>query len=425
MKADGTSADGPSLTVTDMKPRVLYITHRVPFPPDRGDRIRTWNVLKFLTQRAHVDLICLTDEPVTAETRSTLQHLTSRLAFVPHSGRSRYLRGALSLLCGRTATEGLFESRSVRSVVREWSARTMYTAAMASSSGIAQYLQSPLLPCCRRVWVDLIDVDSQKWLDYAQSSRFPMSLIYRLEGTRLRSLESRLADSVDRLLVVSEAERQLFTDFCAGAPVQAVGNGVDTEYFSPLTTDAAPHSCVFVGVMDYLPNRDAVKWFAAAVWPTIRQRYPDSVFRIVGRNPTADVLALNNQPGIEVVGAVPDVRDWLHRSRCVVVPLRIARGVQNKVLEAMACGRPIVCSSAPLKGLQVEPGLQLLQADAPDDWIRQIENVFDDNCLAEELGMAASAWVQLNHRWNSCLEPLMDMIGTDYSEPEHEIGVGS
>ncbi|MEZ6132853.1 MAG: TIGR03087 family PEP-CTERM/XrtA system glycosyltransferase [Planctomycetaceae bacterium] len=408
-----------------MKPRVLYITHRVPWPPDRGDRIRTWNILKFLSQRADVDLICLADEPVTTETRNALHSVTSRLAIVPHSGKRRYLRGALSLASGRTVTEGLFESRMLRSLVRVWGRKTDYTAAMASSSGIARYLQKPLLPNVGRVWIDLIDVDSQKWLDYSRSARLPMSLIYGMEGRRLRRLETELASSTDRLLVVSDAERELFRDFCPTAPIQAIGNGVDTEYFSPANATVTPHSCVFVGVLNYLPNSDAARWFAEHVWTKVRERFPDAVFRIVGKNPTPEVLSLNAVPGIEVIGPVPDVRPWLNESTCVVVPLRIARGVQNKVLEAMACGRPTVCSPAPLKGLQVESGLHLLQADSIDEWVSHITTVFEDRCRAEELGMAASAWVQLNHRWKTCLEPLSEMMETVRSEPEYGIEVGS
>ena len=400
-----------------MKPRVLYITHRVPWPPDRGDRIRTWNILKFLAQTADVDLICLADEPVAPETRSALENVTKRLAFVPHSGKARYVRGAISLAAGRTVTEGLFESRMARSVVRQWSINTTYTAAMASSSGIARYVLPPVLKSCGRVWIDLIDVDSQKWLDYSESARFPMSAVYGLEGKRLRTLETQIAENVDRMLVVSAAERELFTNFCPSAPIQAIGNGVDTEYFAPMKTETVPRSCVFVGVLNYLPNSDAVKWFSTNVWPKVRERYPDGVFRIVGKSPTPEVIALNELPGVEVVGPVPDVRPWLHQSECVVVPLRIARGVQNKVLEAMACGRPVVCSSSPLKGLDVEPGLQLLQADSTDEWVSSISDVFDDRCRADELGIAASAWVQLNHRWNACLEPLIEMIHSEQTRP--------
>lgn len=325
------------------------------------------------------------------------------------------------MACGGTVTEGLFESPMLQSVIREWAKHTTYTAALASSSGIARYIHKPILNNVGRVWIDLIDVDSQKWMDYSASASFPMSVIYGMEGRRLRKLEKDLAAKSDRLLVVSEAERQLFRDFCDDAPIQAIGNGVDTEYFAPTPTEVTPRTCVFVGVLNYLPNADAVKWFSSIVWPKVRQRFPDAVFRIVGKSPTAEVQALAELPGIEVVGPVPDVRPWINGSSCVVVPLRIARGVQNKVLEAMACGRPIVCSPAPLNGLAVEPGLHLMQADSEEQWVDSIASVFEDKCRAEEFGMAAGAWVQLNHRWGSCLEPLREMIETSSSEREIEV----
>lgn len=407
-----------------MKAQILYITHRVPWPPDRGDRIRTWNILKYLSARADVDLICLADEPVSRETRIALQDVTRRLAIVPHGGKLRYLRGAMSMACGGTVTQGLFESSVVRSVVRQWANRADYSATLASSSGIAEYLQSAELSNVRHAWVDLIDVDSQKWLDYARSSRFPMSVVYETEGRRLRELEMRLAQQTERMLVVSDAERELFRDFCPGAPIQAMGNGVDTEYFVPITTQPKPRTCVFVGVLNYLPNTDGVKWFAKEIWPQVRDKFSDAEFRVVGKNPPSDIEALDKLPGVSVVGPVPDVRPWLNESSCVVVPLRIARGVQNKVLEAMACGRPIICSSEPLKGLAVESGLQLIAADEPTEWVDGISKVFTDSCHAEELGMAASAWVQLNHRWNSCLQPLDEIVDTTTSEPEREIEVG-
>ena len=170
---------------------------------------------------------------------------------------------------------------------------------------------------------------------------------------------------------------------------------------------------MFVGVMNYKPNADAVIWFVKNVWPNIRTRFPQASFRIVGKSPGADVQALAAVPGVEVTGSVPDVRPWLHRSACAVVPLQIARGVQNKVLEAMSCGRPVICSSAPLKGLAAEPGIHLLQADSAEEWVREITRVFEDPTLQQELGMAGSAFVQLNHSWDHCLSFLDRMLEAD------------
>ncbi|MCA9048222.1 MAG: TIGR03087 family PEP-CTERM/XrtA system glycosyltransferase [Planctomycetaceae bacterium] len=422
-----------------MKPRLLYVTHRVPWPPDRGDRIRTWNLLKFLAERADVDLLCLADEPVSSETTEALQSVTRRLAVIPHSGRLRWIRGAASLAAGRTVTEGLFRNPAADAVIRTWCANTGYSAALASSSGVARYVLPPVARGIRRVWIDLIDVDSRKWLDYSRSSRFPMSLIYGLESRRLRRLECDLAKAVDRLLVVSEPECDVFRSFCPQGPIQAIGNGVDTDYFSicPPTSDpptadqnennvqpAAP-KCVFVGVLNYLPNADAVVWFADNVWPRLRKRFPSAEFDIVGKHPAPEVAALQDRPGINVVGPVPDVRPYLQRASCVVVPLRIARGVQNKVLEAMSAGRPVVCSPAPLKGLEaaavdggstandrdsLQAGKHLLKAETTEEWVEAVTAVFEDAALAQELGTAAASWVRTHHRWEQCLSPLQELL---------------
>ena len=393
-----------------MTSRILYVTHRVPYPPDRGDRIRTWNVLKFLAGRASVDLACLADEPASDDTLQELRKVTNQLAVVPHSGGGRYVHGAFSMLRGRTMTEGLFESPALTSVLRAWSRRTTYDAVLASSSGVARYLFPPCINADTKRWVDLIDVDSQKWLDYSRAASFPMSLVYRTEGRRLRTVECRLAAACDRLLVVSEAERDLFRAFCPTDLIAAVSNGVDSAYFSPQPgTASEAHSCAFVGVMNYKPNADAAIWFAQHVWPQIRERYPDTRFYVVGKSPTPEVRGLQAIGGIEVTGSVPDVRPWLMRATCAVVPLQIARGVQNKVLEAMACGRPVICSPEPLKGLTAEPGVHLLRADSAVEWITALSRVFDDRQMQHNLGAAARHWVQQHYSWNSALAMLNEI----------------
>lgn len=393
-----------------MTERILYVTHRVPYPPDRGDRIRTWNVLRFLAGRADIDLACLADEPASDDTLQELRKVTNQLALVPHSGRVRYVRGAISMLRGRTVTEGLFASPALASVIREWSSKTAYDAVLASSSGVACYLFPPCVNAPTKRWVDLIDVDSQKWLDYARAAKFPMSVVYRTEGQRLRTIECRLATTCDRLLVVSEAERDLFRSFCRTDRIAAVSNGVDYEYFAPqLGTASEAHSCAFVGVMNYKPNADAAIWFAQNVWPQIRQEYPDAKFYVVGKSPTSDVQALNAIGGIEVTGSVPDVRPWLMRATCAIVPLQIARGVQNKVLEAMACGRPVICSQEPLKGLAAVPGVHLLRADSAAEWVTSIQRIFNDQQLQSSLGDSASHWVREHYSWNSALAALNEL----------------
>jgi len=228
-------------------PDVLCLTHRVPFPPDKGDRIRTFHILRYLSQRANVHLACLADEPVDAQVRTALQKLIRTLAIVPLGRWSRHLRTLGSLLMGRTASEGAFSAPELRAVVRAWCRQTRFHAVLASASSLVPYLRLPEL-CGIPAVVDLIDVDSQKWLDYAAASGAPRSWLYRLEGRRLRQLERRLPSWARAVTLVSDAEAALYRQFCTAGPVCAIGNGVDLDYFQPQQAATGP-KCIFVGTI--------------------------------------------------------------------------------------------------------------------------------------------------------------------------------
>ena len=416
------------------RPRLLYLAHRVPHPPNRGDRIRTYHLLRHLSQHADVSLACLADEPVSEETHRELNRLCVRVGIVPVEKRLRWLRAGRSLLRGRTISEGAFQSPGLTRLLNDWGATTRFDATLASSSALAPYLQLPALSSAKAN-VDLIDVDSQKWLDYAAATRGPKTWLYRLEGQRMRTLEASLATWAQRLLVVSEAEADIFRAFCPNSPITALANGVDVDYFQPslvegrgsrvegsdirqptsvlpstLNPQPSTTSCVFVGALDYKPNIDGAIWFCRNVWPRIRHQKPNAVICLVGREPTREVRALAEIPGVEVIGTVPDVRPYLAEAAVVVVPLQIARGVQNKVLEAMAMGKAIVAAPEPIVGLQVESGVHLLRASNVDEWVSQVTELFDDASLRDELGTAALAYVTAYHRWEQCLESLPRLL---------------
>jgi sugar transferase (PEP-CTERM/EpsH1 system associated) len=384
------------------------VTHRVPFPPDKGDRIRTYHILRYLSQRANVHLICLADEPVATTTRSALADLTTQLAIVPLGRWARRVRALGSLLVGRTASEGAFRSPALDAVLRKWCSQTRFHAVFASASSLVPYLRLPELRA-RPAVVDLIDVDSQKWLDYATASRGPRSWLYRLEGHRLRRLEQSLPTWARAVTLVSEAEADLYRGFCAPGPVHAVGNGVDLDYFEP-QLPASGSTCVFVGALDYRPNVDGARWFCREVWPELRRRCPDARVGLVGRNPVPAVCRLGATPGVDVVGQVPDVRPYLARASVAIVPLQIARGVQNKVLEAMAMEKAVVASPAALEGLGVKAGVHLLTASTIPEWVGGIRCLFADVDWRQRLGSAARLFVEENHRWTRCLESLGGLL---------------
>ena len=391
------------------RPDVLYLAHRVPYPPDKGDRIRTYQILRWLSERAAVHLACLADEPVDPSTFDALGRLAERVSIVPIGPWSRHMGAFRSLVGGGTATVGAFASRALATVVEAWGRETRFHVALASASSMAPYLQLPSLRETPAV-IDLMDVDSQKWFDYAASSRWPRAWLYRLEGRRLRRMERELATRVRGLLLSSTAEEALFRTSVGNGPVHAVNNGVDLEYFHLLEPASGPR-CVFVGALDYRPNVDAACWFCREAWPLVLRRRPEARVAFVGRRPVAAVNELGRLPGVEVVGQVADVRPAMSQASVVVAPLRIARGVQNKVLEGLATGKATVASPAALCGVRAIPGEHLLAASTPDEWAEAILRLFDSPELRAQLGTAGRRYVEENHRWERCLEPLADLLG--------------
>jgi polysaccharide biosynthesis protein PslH len=406
------------------KPDVLFLAHRVPYPLDKGDRIRTFHILRFLARRAKVHLACLADEPVTEEAVAALTGICHRLHIVPLGHKTRLLRALGSLVCGRTITQGAFSSAGLRRVLLQWTKETKFHAAMASASSMAPYLRLRELANIPAV-LDLMDVDSEKWLDYSRARSWPLSWVFRTEGRRLRRLEQDMSHWARAVLLVSEAEADVFRSFCPWPGVHAVSNGVDLDYFQPQAEPPATQACVFVGALDYYPNVDAALWFCREVWPSIHQRQPQATFLLVGRRPAAAVQRLADIPGVEIVGQVPDVRPYLAKAAVAVVPLRIARGLQNKVLEAMAMGKAVVASPAALPALHTQPGVHLLAASSPQEWIGAVLDLLDNKALRGQLGTAGQQYVEEHHNWERCLEPLADLVGLSPAGFETTLATGA
>jgi sugar transferase (PEP-CTERM/EpsH1 system associated) len=384
--------------------KILYIVHRVPYPPDKGDRIRAYHVARHLARQGELHLACLADEPVAAETLEVLGGLCRRVAVERVGAWSQRLGALASLAAGGTASEGAFRSPALARTLQSWARETRYDVVLASASSMAPYLKLPELRSAPAV-VDLVDVDSQKWLDYAAAGRGPRAWLYRTEGRRLRRLERDLPRWAHAVTLVSEAEADIYRGFCAAGTVEAVTNGVDLDYFRPLPPANEP-ACVFVGALDYRPNVDGACWFCEEVWPAVRQRRPDARFTIVGRRPVPAVRALASLPGVEVAGQVPDVRPHLASAAVAVVPLRIARGVQNKALEAMAAARATVTSPQALAGLRAVPGADLLTAASAAEWVEAVVGLLEDPVRRQQLAAAGRRYVEENHHWDRCLEPL-------------------
>jgi polysaccharide biosynthesis protein PslH len=406
---------GQRMQTARRSPRILYLTHRVPYPPDKGDRIRNYHLIREMSKRGRVWLGCLDDESSTDESLAELQGLCERIAVVPLGGFGRWIQAGFSLLTGGSLSEGAFAHPGLQRALEGWAAETRFDAVVLSASSLAPYLRERRLANTPAI-VDLMDVDSEKWLDFANASRGPKRWLYRLEAARVRKLERQLASWVRAAAVVSQPEADIF-DQVVGQPFATVAtNGVDLEYFQPVDGPVVP-ACAFVGAFDYLPNVDAAVWFAREVWPAVRQQCPLAEFWLIGRKPAPAVQALASLPGVKLIGQVPDVRPHLARAAVAVVPLRLARGIQNKVLEALAMGKPLVASPAALVALKAVPDQHLLEASTPAEWVEAIAGLLANPSRCRELGSAGRRYVEEHHRWETCLQPLLDQIFDRTAQP--------
>ena len=386
---------------------VLFLAHRYPFPPDRGDKIRSYNVLKYIAGTKRVHLLAFADDPRDLD-RGGLAPLTAS-GTVLWRGKSRVRATLEALVHGRAASLTMFDDAAMHAAVTCVLSREAIDTIYVFSGQMAQYVPTGF---AGRVIVDFCDMDSLKFADYAKEARGAMRWLMRREANLLMAYEAATARRADASLFVSAAEAGLLLRDTGAANVLVVENGIDTDFFDPAAafatvTESGP-LIVFTGQMDYRPNVEAVTWFVHAILPAIRSIHPAVRFAIVGRDPAADVRALAGEAVI-VTGEVADVRGWLAAAACVVAPLRIARGVQNKVLEAMAMARPVVASSPAAEGIDHAGAISV--GRGTDGIAAAVIGLLGDRGQADALGRKAREQVRTRYGWAARLAPLDALIG--------------
>lgn len=395
---------------------ILFLAHRVPFPPDRGDKMRSYHLLRHLAGLARVHLATFADDAADLAHADALRPLLAGL-HVEIRTRSRSSAGFAALAGGRAVSVALFDSSTMRAAVDATLSAQDIDTIFAFSGQMAQYVPSSGAP---RFVMDFVDMDSAKFAAYAADGAGPMRWVNRREGRRLFDFERKVAARADVSLFVSEAEAALFRarSGLGVDRVQVLENGIDLDVYDP-AADFAPLGAarpgqgpliVFTGQMDYRPNAEAVTQFATRSLPAIRAAVPTAHFAIVGRNPDAQIRGLADLPGVTVTGAVPDVRSWLVAADVVVAPLRLARGVQNKVLEAMAMARPLVVSPAAHEGIDATPGVHLVVADAADE-ADAVVGLLADPVRARTIAAAGRARIEARYGWPARLAGLAALVG--------------
>jgi len=389
---------------------ILFLAHRTPYPPNKGEKIRSYHILSRLAQTHFVSLVYWLDDPDDVKHAATLHDICRGEVVPVRLNRSAAsFRGLISGVSGKSFSEGYFYSHRFQRIVDEILSRQRYDIVYVFSSVMAQYVRKAREQNCI---VDYVDVDSDKWGQLGRFQKFPWSKLFCLEQRRLGSYELAVSRWAKRILFVSRAEVDLFKAMGAEGQVSVLPNGIDVARASLGETtngrrgelhseNSKPVRILFVGTMNYYPNSDAVLYFVQEVFPLVRQHYPNAIFEIAGRFPPKSVCNLQKVQGVRVLGEVAEVGSLLGRADVSVAPIRIARGVQNKVLEAMAAGVPVVATSEAIRGIEVRDGDEVLVGDDSKTFATQILRVLSDSELREGITHRARCRLLESYSWKN------------------------
>jgi sugar transferase (PEP-CTERM/EpsH1 system associated) len=386
---------------------ILYVCHRFPFPPKRGGKIRPFNMIRHLARSHDVTVCSLVRSDAEAREGEGLAAHCKRYEMVRVHDPVQALRMVVRLPTPVPSSFGFFHSSELARRIRAVAARERFDLIFVHCSSVARYVED-----VRDVpkMLDFGDMDSQKWREYALSRRFPLSLGYGLEGWKLEREEARLAGCFDLCTATTRAEWQTLRDLAPSAATDWFPNGVDSDYFAPSDGRYKPEHIVFVGRMDYYPNQEGVTRFCNEVLPAIRAKRPAVRLHVVGADPSPAIMKLGQQPGITVTGSVPDVRPYLREAALMIAPLNIARGTQNKILEGMAAGVPVVASRVAAGGVDAHSPDHLLVAVSTEEWVVAVERILANPVERERLATAGRARVLSHHAWPQSMRRLDGII---------------
>lgn len=397
---------------------ILFLSHRVPYPPNKGDKIRSFNEIKFLSRRHRISLLCLADNIKDLQYDHEMKKYCHSvdIVFLP-SYRSK-LRSLLYLLSKTPLSLPYFFSKELQSIVFQKLRENPYDLIFVFCSSMAQYVE--YVQHIPKV-IDFVDVDSEKWAQYALHVKFPYTYVYRSESNCLRKYEEFIAKTFQHGFFVSPKEVEDFRNLVYSCPaLTPILSGVDATMFQPSPEPYDPKALVFTGAMDYFANVETMLYFSREILPLIQESIPDVKLYIVGSNPSAEIKKLEkSHSNIIVTGYVEQVQPYVLKSAVFVAPMRIARGINNKILEAMAMGVPVVTSSFGFEGIPAGPGKDIFVEDQPDCFARQVVQLMTDAELRKTVSVNVRKVIEENCNWDKNLEKLENILLEVVSEKEY------
>jgi sugar transferase (PEP-CTERM/EpsH1 system associated) len=389
---------------------ILYLCHRIPYPPDKGDKIRSYHHIKYLSQHHAIYLACLIDDPDDWRYVDPLRSMCRTVEVVGRKGFQEWWRIGSAFLVGQPLSLGAFFVPALQEKVNVILERESIDRIVIFSSPMAEYVKH--VSSIPKI-IDFVDMDSEKWRAYAQIKSFPLSLLYRAEADRLGQYELEMATTCQESLVISQEETHVLRERSNQRVLpKVIPNGVDSEYFS-LASDVqrTKSIIVFTAAMDYFPNIDGAVFFCQKILPRIHQAIPHAQFLIVGRNPVSALRRIaERMPQVQVTGTVPDVRPYLSEAMVAVAPLRIARGVQNKILEAMAMELPVVGTTSAFQGLAVATEHGMHVADDPGEFADAVVKLLGHPERARACGVSARKFVTSHYDWSNILQEFEQIL---------------
>jgi len=427
---------------------ILYLAHRIPYPPNKGDKIRSFNEIKCLSKNHEIHLACLVDDPRDLKYEEDLKQYCKSVSVVSINPWLAKMKSICYLLSGKPLSIPYFYSFRLQKAIDELLSTMDFDVIFCFSSPMAEYLFKSKfrVSCCPtrkaqpKLIMDFVDVDSDKWAQYAKHMGIPKSWIYMIESRRLGRYERKVAENLDHSIFATDAEVKIFRDRNPHIKnISVIAQGVDLDYFSPSFSGSSlthlqssdPHLTpsafnstfktqssklitegpilIFTGAMDYYANVDGVIWFTKEILPLIKEKIPEIQFYIVGSKPAKEVLSLSVD-GVKVTGYVPDTREYFSRASVAVVPLRIARGIQNKILEPMAMGIPVVATPVAFEGIRAEKDQDLLVEGDEERFAGAVVKLLKEEALRERIGSNARRAVENNHSWTQNLGKLESIL---------------